>query len=38
MAEGIHRKLEEIQKQCDDIHVAVQRTYIDYTIEEALSA
>lgn len=38
MAEGIHRKLQEIQKQCDDIHVAVQRTYIDYTIEEALSA
>jgi uncharacterized alpha-E superfamily protein len=35
---GIRRKLEEIQDQCDHIHMAVQDTYIDYSIEEALGA
>ncbi len=38
MASGVHRKLEEIQQQCDQIHLAIQDTYIDYSIEEALGA
>jgi uncharacterized alpha-E superfamily protein len=38
MESGVHRKLEEIQEQCDRIHLAVQETYIDYSIEEALGA
>jgi uncharacterized alpha-E superfamily protein len=38
LASGVHRKLKEIQDQCDQIHLAIQDTYIDYSIEEALGA
>ena len=38
MQSGVRLKLEEIQQECDQIHVAVQQTYIDYSIEEALGA
>ena len=38
MDTGVRLKLEEIQQQCDQIHLAVQQTYIDYSIEEALGA
>jgi uncharacterized alpha-E superfamily protein len=38
MASGVRQKLQEIQHQCEQIHVAVQHTYIDYSIEEALGA
>jgi uncharacterized alpha-E superfamily protein len=38
MEAGVRDRLKEIQQQCEQIHDAVQETYIDYSIEEALGA
>jgi uncharacterized alpha-E superfamily protein len=37
MAEGIHRHLEDVRRECMQIHSALQEAYIDYPIDAALT-
>jgi uncharacterized alpha-E superfamily protein len=38
MAGGLHRYLEEVQRQCEQIHEALYQAYISYPIESALAS
>jgi uncharacterized alpha-E superfamily protein len=38
MAEGAHAYLQGIEKQCDQIHLAIAQSYLSYPIEQALPA
>jgi len=38
MADNLHAYLEQIQRQCGQVHAAIQETYITYPIESALVA
>jgi len=38
MAEGAHAYLLGIEKQCDQIHIAIAQSYLSYPIEHALPA
>ena len=36
MADSLHRYLIDIQRQCDQIHVAIHQIYIAYPVDKAL--
>ena len=38
LANGMHDQLDDIRRQCGQIHTAFQESYIDYSIEAALTA
>lgn len=38
LAEGLEHQLDDIRRQCGQIHAAIQESYIDYAIEAALTA
>jgi uncharacterized alpha-E superfamily protein len=38
LATGMHDQLEEVRRQCGQVHSAFQESYIDYPIEAALTA
>jgi hypothetical protein len=38
MADNVHNYLENIQRQCAQIHFAVHQQYIAYSVEAALAS
>jgi uncharacterized alpha-E superfamily protein len=38
MENGLHAYLDDIQRQCAQIHGAIQQTYVTYPIEVALAS
>jgi uncharacterized alpha-E superfamily protein len=38
MTEGVHAYLEEVRKECAEIHAAIHAIYFDYPIEAELAS